>query len=122
MSRTLKRVLVGECMVDSGQLMLIDPCYCIDRRSGSQDQLLEENGVTYEGAREITCSGDGAGQLGRLACVTATGYGDGSYPVYADIDEDGRVMAVMVMFGDPTDLPHYRWQALPEEGEEVELT
>jgi hypothetical protein len=45
----------------------------------------------YLGACNATL-GKGFGQLGgQNAVAFSTGYGDGLYPVYADITEDGRV-------------------------------
>ena len=79
-----KRVLVGRCGVDSGQIMITDPCYVVD--DGFTD-------ADYEKACEITLSQDGAGPLmyekgheGK-AVVSTTGIGDGYYPVYATYDE-----------------------------------
>jgi hypothetical protein len=80
---TETRVQVGVCGVDSGQIMLIDPCYVID---GSQYEaackatLDTENGVGQMDGHEST----------RLGVCTSTGWGDGVYPVYATIQDCGN--------------------------------
>jgi len=51
----------------------------------------------YLGACNATL-GKGFGQLGNQAVAFSTGYGDGLYPVYAHINEDGRVGMVVIDF------------------------
>jgi hypothetical protein len=75
-----KRVLIGHCGVDSGQIMITDPCYMID------DGFTE---AEYEKVCDITLSEDYAGPLmyekgheGKAVALRA-GIGDGYYPVYA---------------------------------------
>jgi len=50
MKRVLKRVLVGRCGVDSGQIMIADPCYLIgddfadkDYKAALRDTLWQLN-------------------------------------------------------------------------------
>lgn len=75
-----KRILVGRCGVDSGQVMITDPCYVIDDGFSEKD---------YETVCDITLSEQGVGPLhyeagheGK-AVAARTGIGDGYYPVYA---------------------------------------
>lgn len=76
-----KKELVGYCGVDSGQLMITDPCYALDDK-------------TYRKVCERTL----ADQIGEVVikniagnCVAfGTNTGDGSYPVYVERHEDGK--------------------------------
>ena len=101
--------LVGVCGVDSGQIMLTDPCYVKDfvdemNEGGDFDASLEPNSrdeypYTYNGACSATCSDEMVGQLG--ACqgvVVSTGWGDGLYPVYVTYSEDGRIATATISF------------------------
>lgn len=81
--------LIGHCGVDSGQILLIDPCYVYKDEYGS--------GGDYDQCCRITLSDDGAGQTD-LGVVTSSGYGDGVYPVYAKKDANGRIVSVTIEF------------------------
>lgn len=110
--------LVGEVGVDSGQLMLTDPCYV--NGEGFKDDAHDSAGVdlnaqeapredgysySYGGACAASANALGGGplkyslgHLGAGVCVS-TGFGDGSYPVYVEYDkETGRVARVVVDF------------------------
>lgn len=93
--------LIGHCGVDSGQIMIADPCYVVG------DDFTDAD---YEKVCELTLSDDQAGALpyemgheGK-AVATSTGIGDGKYPVYAtyeDIDGWGtRITKVEIDFSD----------------------
>ena len=84
-----KGELIGHCGVDSGQILLIDPCYVYKDEYGS--------GGDYDECCQITLSDVCAGQTG-LGVVTSSGYGDGVYPVYAEKDGNGRVKQVTIVF------------------------
>ena len=83
--------LIGHCGVDSGQILLIDPCYVY-------------KGDDYDECCKVTLSEDKAGET-TLGVVTSTYSGDGNYPVYATTDEHGGIMSVEIVFkkSDPTD-------------------
>lgn len=96
-----KRVLIGSCGVDSGQIMITDPCYVIG------DDFTDAD---YEKVCEITLAEEGAGFLpfakgheGK-AVVSSSGIGDGFYPVYATYSEEGmwgeRIMKLEIDFSD----------------------
>lgn len=95
--------LIGEFSVDSGQAIVGDPCYLEDWKPWNADEVdfndhanrVGEYG--YLGACNATL-GKGFGQLGNQAVAFSTGYGDGLYPVYADITEDGRVGLIVIDF------------------------
>ena len=96
--------LIGEFSVDSGQAMVGDPCYLDEWKPWDSDkQKFDEHEksvgeYSYLGACNATL-GKGFGQLGGANAVAfTTGYGDGLYPVYANINEDGRVGLVVIDF------------------------
>ena len=114
----MARKLLGYAPVDSGQIMLIDPCYVLDTdederqayakvccshtvgcdHSRDTEGFLGDNTFHkgFGGAFDVT----GGGQR----VVTGTGFGDGSYPVYAEISDEGdfgkRVKSVTIVFID----------------------
>ena len=100
---TNKMTLIGQFAVDSGQAIVGDPCYLDEWKNWDRDKESFENHVNkvgeygYLGACNATL-GKGFGQLGNMAVAFSTGYGDGLYPVYAEITEDGRVARVMIDF------------------------
>ena len=96
--------LIGQFSVDSGQAIVGDPCYLDDWKPWNADEVDFTDHVNkvgeygYLGASNATL-GKGFGQLGGSNAVAfSTGYGDGLYPVYADITEDGRVGMVVIDF------------------------
>jgi hypothetical protein len=106
---------IGRVSVDSGQLMLTDPCY-IDSRWKRDTGCPEHWGLfsatpnefSYHGACCQTMSELAGGQMeinGMLGSAVSvrTGWGDGLYPVFATYGEDGRVAEVTVVFIEPYD-------------------
>ena len=91
--------LVGHCAVDSGQLMVCDPCYIGSlwkENEFSGDTSQEKNDFSYNGASTMTLR-NVAGELADgTACVTSTTYGDGRYPVYVRY-EGGSPMEFRIM-------------------------
>lgn len=91
---------IGHVAVDSGQVLLVDPCYiktddpsdadfwkedCVIRGHNADDDAAIPHG--YSQCCEATLSADGHGEIvvagtGGTAVATSTAYGDGSYPVY----------------------------------------
>lgn len=110
--KSIAVVYLGEVAVDSGQLMVTDPCY-IDSEwrneplaLSSEAEETEETlfGYSYDGACRATLSGGGHGQLaftlghGGAGVAFSTAWGDGMYPVYAE-KHDGRIVRVYVNVG-----------------------
>jgi hypothetical protein len=104
----MKTVLVnnltyaGSFAVDSGQAMVGDPCYLDNWElwaNGTDfDHEKHAGEYSYLGACGRTLK-DTFGQLGSAdAVVFSTGYGDGLYPVYVQLNEDGRVTKVVIDF------------------------
>ncbi len=99
-----KLTLIGQFAVDSGQAMIGDPCYLDEwkpwnaEEDNFEDHVNKKGEYGYLGSCEATL-GVGFGQLGNASSVVfSTGYGDGLYPVYAHINEDGRVGMIVVDF------------------------
>lgn len=139
--------LIGHCGVDSGQLIITDPCYLkdfvnneftaktftkikhpdgkteeVERGSKRWFKIVEDinqkkieiisermeelpKDYSYQGCAMATLSKEHAGELkNEMGVATSTGYGDGSYPVYATY-KDNRIQKVEVIFFDnPNDI------------------
>lgn len=95
--------LIGHFAVDSGQAMVGDPCYLDEWEPWNDDaekfdEYPKHKGrYSYLGACEATLTRN-YGELGNSAVVFSTGYGDGLYPVYAEIDENNRVARIVIDF------------------------
>ena len=94
-------VLAGHFGVDSGQAMVGDPYYLDTWDTNKNDDWNLEGKVghySYQGATATTLEFN-YGQVGRFnAVVFSTGYGDGLYPVYVQMNEDERVSKVVIDF------------------------
>jgi len=92
---------IGYVGVDSGQMMLVDPCY-IDsswEKSEIVGSFPDHKGeFNYNGACNASLSEDMAGIIGHeLGIVCSTGWGDGCYPVYVTY-EGNRVSEMRIVF------------------------
>lgn len=90
-------VKVGDVGVDSGQVMIVDPCYVL---KGDFD---DKSQGSYGAVCDVTLSEDGYGEfiatgIAGNAIASSSGYGDGNYPVYGEINGDGRVVALHIYF------------------------
>lgn len=83
----MSKKLIGHACVDSGQLVIIDPCYLSEWKDGDFIGHLDpdsEVANSYDECCRVTCSDAQAGEVMKgLGVVTSTGWGDGEYPVYA---------------------------------------
>jgi hypothetical protein len=105
----MKKV-IGEVGVDSGQILVCDPCYIDsqwkkERFEGNTEEP-PKYPFSYNACSKKTCNSyDGQlnfemGHSG-VGVVTSSGYGDGCYPVIADIDDrSGRVKSITIVFID----------------------
>ena len=80
--------LIGYVAVDSGQVLLVDPCY-ITKAEWDENWTPGKVNRGYGGCCEASLSENGAGEVpilgaGGTGVCTRTEYGDGSYPVYRD--------------------------------------
>ena len=94
-------VEAGWFSVDSGLSMVGDPCY-LDKWKTNEGEEWELEGkigtYSYQGASATTLD-NSYGELGiGSAVVFNTGYGDGYYPVFVQMNEDGRVSKVVIDF------------------------
>lgn len=98
-----KTKLAGFCGVDSGQIMVIDPCYAFkDDYFGSDTPV---TGGNYDSICRVSIA-DTFGEFslpangypGSIGVVTTSGYGDGRYPVFVDVNDDGRVVELRIAF------------------------
>ena len=104
----MRKVKIGTAGVDSGQLMVSDPCYVKDfiRNEVDFENKKDDKSYSYSGACHQTLQNENqGGELGNgRGVVFSTGIGDGSYPVYAYLGEiDGfgeRVLKVEIDFND----------------------
>ena len=90
----LERRFLGMVEVDSGTLLLGDPLYCLPRAKDGTP------GIDYEsiiGAPDEPASFLG----GRPVLLIGRFGGDGTFPVFAELDEDGIVIRVTVEFVEP---------------------
>jgi len=109
-NEVIKRVLLGNVGVDSGQIMISDPCYVkgfIDNEKFEPARADDEGNYpySYNGSCGATLSEAMGGQLGVIhGVVSSTGYGDGCYEVWATIGESAgwgvRVHKLEVIFID----------------------
>ena len=100
-SKLPRRKLIGEIGVDAGLCWIGDPCYIL--HASPQPKAIGEdwsefcdliNDGTYPTAKQFNYD---LGHPG-LGVVVSTGYGDGVYPVYAQLNADGRIATVTVEF------------------------
>ncbi len=90
------RRFMGLVEVDSGTLLVGDPLHCLpDRERGRA-------GIDY--AAVIQAPDVAAGPLeGRPVLLLGRFGGDGTFPVFAEVDENGEVLAVTIEFVEPDD-------------------
>lgn len=116
-----ERILLGHCAVDSGQILLVDPAYVIDGLNYDEVCAAHSVGCDHtndlvDGKHRHAMTGAVIHDFGQTVhrgyggptsggVVTTTGYGDGYYPVYAEIKDLGkagkRVARVTIEFLDP---------------------
>ena len=96
--------LIGHIGVDSGQMLLCDPCYIDSMWSKSEtpadfrDLSSFEGKFNYLGAAQATLSDKKAGILDMSSgAVCSTGWGDGLYPVYVTYEGD-RISEMRIVF------------------------
>tara|TARA_Y100000592_G_scaffold57206_1_gene89598 strand:+ start:313 stop:765 length:453 start_codon:yes stop_codon:yes gene_type:complete len=91
-NKEMKKIHLGRVAVDSGQLMITDPCYIKDFKDNEftseyKDKL--DTSYSYNGSCSLTCyTKEMGGELGNgLGISFASGLGDGSYSVFAYIKD-----------------------------------
>jgi hypothetical protein len=93
---------LGRIMIDAGLCWIGDPCFTLPDKSDSNP------GADWgKFCKELTLSAMATGEptahnFDGIGVCVGTGYGDGEYPVTAEI-ENGRVMSVTVDFSGEDD-------------------
>jgi hypothetical protein len=96
--------LIGHCSVDSGQIMLCDPCYIESHWKHEDFNGVVKKGLStlpfsYDGACNATLGDKSYGELDNgLGVALTSGFGDGSYPVYAKRSKDGYIVEARIVF------------------------
>ena len=85
------RFLIGECGVDSGQIMIIDPCYVKHCKELTDPSLWNKMCGIFE-------ENDWNPFEYRNGVISGNHIGDGGYPVYATFNEDGAVTKLEILF------------------------
>lgn len=97
-----EKKLVGHIGVDAGLCWLGDPCYVLpeDRDENvGRDWMAFVKEIGNDDWKEFRYN---AGHKG-VGCVVSTGYGDGMYPVFVTLNDEGRVAKVEVVFVEEDD-------------------
>lgn len=97
-----KRVQVGKIGVDSGQVMVGDPCYVESGWKHREPRTKTNTPLTYKAACEKSLKPPYYGGVvySELegptfgAVVARSGIGDGVYPVYVETNENGEVCSL----------------------------
>ena len=102
-AKTLR--LIGHVGVDSGQVMITDPCYLDSWKADEFDSVDAPLNYSYSGACAATLGENGGAEIGSgtQGVASRTAYGDGCYPVFQIIGDDGTVEGLFVDFNGMTD-------------------
>ena len=105
-----KTKIIGHVGVDSGQLLITDPCYIDAQWKPHEEVTIPEyrsdklkGQYSYNGCCNATLSDDLGGQLNYdkghpgIGVALSSGFGDGYYPVEATY-EDGIIRQITIKF------------------------
>jgi hypothetical protein len=114
--------LVGHVSVDSGQVIISDPCYIMEgdlefAPDGSVTATVHDpkdgKVAGYAHPCEVTCSDARVGEFPvkgfATAVASSSGYGDGNYPVYAKKNDEGRVVELTIYFDEDPHTGEASW-------------
>jgi len=85
-------------MVDSATLMICDPSYVLPFQDG-RDKGYPDSRPAFEEAWKVTLDKVGGEVRNGLAVAFQSGYGDGTYQVYGKLNDDGRLVEVVIALG-----------------------
>jgi len=88
----MERIYLGKCGVDSGRLLITDPCY-IDKVQKIVDESFDK---IYEDDYQSLNFKNGEG----LGVTFSSGYGDGLYSIYGYKNKDDRIIKVEIIMGE----------------------
>ncbi len=102
----MRKKIIGYAAVDSGQLIVVDPCYLKEWKDGEYVAFSKDGDNHYAKCCEKTLSEDNGGEvlvsaIAGNGVAFSTGWGDGSYPVtahYGEGDSEGRIMKITIDF------------------------
>lgn len=110
-----KTKIIGEVSVDSGQVLLIDPCYIKKDTLGNEefnydfkkklslkDPTLDDKKNFYTNVCERTTVGEGFGNV-MSGFATHTTHGDGTYTVKGVFDDMDQIQGIFISFVDNLD-------------------
>ena len=93
------RKFIGNVAVDSGQIMIVDPFYMTPQNGKTFDD------VAYLRASEKTMRPEKCGQIviesagpGAKAIISGNKWGDGLFPVYANLNKAGEISSITIKF------------------------
>ncbi len=97
--------LIGHVGVDSGQVMITDPCYLDSWKANEFKERSTKLDYSYEGACNATLGDNGGAEIGSgtQGVASRTAFGDGTYPVFQIIGDDETVEGLFVDFNGLTD-------------------
>lgn len=108
----MKTKTIGTVGVDSGQLLLIDPCYIKkdtlgneefnydpDKQEYLNDPMLDNKKNFYTNICERTLVGNGYGNT-MSGFATGTTHGDGTYTVEGIFDDEDVLQGIFISFVD----------------------
>lgn len=93
---TVTRKQIGTVAVDTGSIMVIDPCYA-NKVLPQIQKVHDQSSKAPDFAGGVIPANDGTTML---ATVFATRLGDGRYPVFAELDEQGKLVRVVIEMKD----------------------
>src|SRR5262249_25613485 len=93
-------VEIGALPVDAGLMMLSDPCYVLPDPDEPErrDPKIYDRMCRKLGDKPYLLFSTDEHSTFNNVLVAKTGYGDGIYPVFAELDENDRVMAITICF------------------------
>ena len=89
---------VGQMGVDAGLCWVGDPCYIMHKEPGEGYPELGLNWHDFCDKLQLNEPNNNLHSFGNIGCCVSTGYGDGTYPVVARVNDEGLVAEVRAIF------------------------
>jgi hypothetical protein len=88
---------LGTVGVDSGQLIVGDPSFLLRTEQSGDRSWQPSHEEIMEATREVKAAAIQTSKRGTsIAVVFDSGYGDGQYNVFGKLNEDGRIVEVVI--------------------------
>lgn len=92
---------IGEASVDSGQILITDPCYIKKDFENEFNDSKKDDKLNYNGCCHVTLGKNKGGEVrhgiaGTSVCVSS-GFGDGCYEVFVK-RKNGRIAEARIVF------------------------